>query len=118
MGPVPSADVGAAGVARLLRPWASSAASRSSVENPPSYGFRSDEERDLAARLTKAVDHLAAIAEAADVDALRKLVAQPRPKGAIRRIPTIQPKGETRAGAREPLAPSASDTDAPPDVSN
>lgn len=56
---------------------------------PPSYRFANAAERRLAADLDRAMTDLARIVEQADPDALAALTAQPRPAGAIRRVPEI-----------------------------
>jgi hypothetical protein len=55
---------------------------------PPSYRLTAAE-RDLADLLSDALDGLAEIAASADPKALTDLTEEPRPKGAIRRIPQI-----------------------------
>jgi hypothetical protein len=55
---------------------------------PPSYGF-TVAARDLAEELSLALDHVAEIAANAEPAALADLTRQPRPTGAIRRIPQI-----------------------------
>lgn len=65
------------------------AALRADFANPPSYGFANNAERDLAIRLTDALDQLASIAASAPAGEVEDLTAQPRPQGALRRIPTI-----------------------------
>jgi hypothetical protein len=56
---------------------------------PPAYPFANDEECRLAADLDEAMTRLARIVEEADPEALAALTAQPRPAGAIRRVPQI-----------------------------
>jgi len=55
---------------------------------PPSYEFTAAA-RELASRLTVVLDGLAEIAANADPGAVEDLTRQPRPTGAIRRIPQI-----------------------------
>jgi len=55
---------------------------------PPSYSF-SAKGRDLAAKISADLDQLATTIEGADPKAIEDLEEQPRPIGAIRRIPQI-----------------------------
>jgi hypothetical protein len=77
----------------VLPDWLASYARGRSVlnidpANPPSYELTVGG-RDLADRLSVALDGLAQIAANADPEALVNLTRAPRPKGAIRRIPQI-----------------------------
>lgn len=77
----------------LLPNWLASYARGRAVLNiepadPPSYELTAAG-RDLADRLSVALDGLARIAATAHPDAVMNLTRAPRPKGAIRRIPQI-----------------------------
>ncbi|MGZ8615377.1 MAG: hypothetical protein ACXWX4_11960, partial [Actinomycetota bacterium] len=56
------------------------------VTNPPSYDMTAGG-RELAGRLTETLDALAEIVGTADEKAMRDLIAAPRPRGILRRIP-------------------------------
>jgi hypothetical protein len=77
----------------VLPSWLASYARGRAVLNidpagPPSYEL-SAAGRDLAGRLTTALDGVAQIAAQADADSMANLTGAPRPLGAIRRIPQI-----------------------------
>jgi predicted acylesterase/phospholipase RssA len=79
----------------VLPAWATSYGAGRSVmddamaEDPPSYPFRSKQERQLAAELDDLMQQLADVVADADPDALAALASRPRPVGAIRRIPHL-----------------------------
>jgi hypothetical protein len=56
---------------------------------PPSLGFANVAERQLATDLAAALDSVAYVAAGAPPGAIEALMSQPRPMGAIRRIPQI-----------------------------
>ena len=78
----------------VLPSWLSSYARGRAVlginpARPPSYAFATAAERNLAGQITAALDRLAGIAASADPNAVEDLTRQPRPRGALRRIPQI-----------------------------
>lgn len=59
------------------------------IADPPSLPFTSCRERQLAEQLDAGMQHLAAIVDDADSDALAAITSRPRPVGAIRRVPHL-----------------------------
>ena len=72
---------------------ASYAAGRSALDiepsSPPSYPFRSQKQRDLAATFSTSLTDAAAEGAAADETTRAGLVNTPRPQGRLRRVPTL-----------------------------
>ncbi|SDS30043.1 patatin-like phospholipase family protein [Microlunatus soli] len=59
------------------------------VADPPSYRFTDADEARLAAELDRTMARLAQLVDQADPQTVAALAAQPRPVGAIRRVPQI-----------------------------
>ena len=78
----------------VLPDWLGSyAAGRSALDiepsSPPSYPFRSQKQRDLAATFSTSLTDAAAEGAAADETTRAGLVNTPRPQGRLRRVPTL-----------------------------